>query len=201
MGCLHSCVLRWARGFWEWPNHGEAAQWHTPWSHHSRSSPGGHPAFGYLITILSLLWWASGFPGCWVMAALNSNTNTCMCCWAGPRQGLVKHKSLPVFPCKNFSPMPYSWSLLSHSETAVCFPEEYKEIKRKLGCALLPWWSQRGPQILDAIWKAAALFSENPFCHFCCSAMDKYIPSPQAFVQIAVTGEHCRKQKNRALNS
>lgn len=38
---------------------------------------------------------------------------------------------------------PGSWSLLSHSETAVCFPVQYKT-KRKLDCALVPGGSQRG---------------------------------------------------------
>lgn len=166
-------------------------QWCIPWSHHSRSSPGAHPALGYLVTVLSLLWWACGFPGCWVMAALNSSTNTCLCCWAGPRQGLLKHKSLPVFlfPCKNFSPMPYSWVLASawpqwNYSVFSCGIQDKKEIS----CALLPGGSQRGEDPKSCMPSGKRLFSENNFHNFCYSAMDKYIPSPQAFAQVAVIG-------------
>ena len=92
------------------------------------TAPGGHPALGCSVTFLHLLWRANGIVGCWVMPALNGSTNTCLCRWAGPGRGwqsvnlclfvsfLVRTSAL----CLILG----SWPLLSHSETAACFPME-----------------------------------------------------------------------------
>lgn len=157
---------------------------------------GGHPALGYSVTFLQLLWRASGIVGCWVMPAPNGSTNTCLCRWAGPGRGWQSVNLCLFFsflvrtsaPCLILR----SWPLLSHSETALCFSMEYKT-RRELSCTLLPGGSQREPQILGAILIGAALFPKNVLYNFCCSATEKYMPGPQGFVQDAAIGIHCRK--------
>ena len=166
-------------------------------------APGGHPALGCSVTFSHLLWRANGIVGCWAMPALSSSSNTGLCCWAGPGRGWQSVNLCLFFSSLVRTSAPClvlrSWPLLSHSESVVCFPMEYKT-GRRLSCTLLTGRSQREPQILGAILKGASLFPKNILYNFYCSAMEKYMPSRQAFAQDEVIGIPCSKQQSRASN-